>query len=81
MAGFEQLARIVIMRRAELGLTQEELARRMGGTVSTVSRIEGGQHPTSITTLKRVAEALGGRALIGLDFGTAKRPKRELVLL
>lgn len=37
LAGFEQLARIVIMRRAELGLTQEALARRMGGTV-TLSR-------------------------------------------
>lgn len=79
--GFEQLARIVIMRRAELGLSQEDLAERMGTTGSTVSRIESGQHATTAKTLKRLGEALGGHAVIGFDFGSAKRPKRELVAL
>lgn len=81
LAGFEQLARIVIMRRAELGISQEELARRMATTASVISRIESGQHATSAKTLKRLGEALGGQALIGFDFGSAKRPKRELVSL
>ncbi|MBA3380806.1 MAG: helix-turn-helix transcriptional regulator [Actinobacteria bacterium] len=81
LGGFEQLARIVIMRRAELGVSQEELARRMSTTASVISRIESGQHATSAKTLKRVGEALGGQALIGFDFGSAKRPKRELVAL
>jgi ribosome-binding protein aMBF1 (putative translation factor) len=81
LAGFEQLARIVIMRRAELGLSQEDLAERMGTTGSTVSRIESGQHATTAKTLKRLGEALGGQAVIGFDFGSAKRPKRELVSL
>lgn len=81
LAGFEQLARIVIMRRAELGLSQEDLAERMGTTGSTVSRIESGQHATTANTLKRLGEALGGHAVIGFDFGSERRPKRELVAL
>ena len=81
LACFEQLARIVVMRRAELGLSQEDLAKRMGSSVSTISRIESGQHATSAMTLKRLGEALEGRAVIEFDFGSAKRPKRELVSL
>jgi ribosome-binding protein aMBF1 (putative translation factor) len=81
LAGFEQLARIVIMRRTELGISQEELARRMSTTASVISRIESGQHTTSAKTLKRLGEALGGQAVIGFDSGSAKRPKRELVTL
>jgi ribosome-binding protein aMBF1 (putative translation factor) len=81
LAGFERLARIVILRRAELGISQEELARRMSTTASVISRIESGQHATSAKTLKRLGEALGGQALIGFEFGSAKRPKRKLVPL
>lgn len=81
LAGFEQLARIVIMRRAQLKLSQEQLAERMGTTASVISRIESGQHTTSAKTLKRLGEALGGHAVIGFDFGSATRPKRELVAL
>jgi ribosome-binding protein aMBF1 (putative translation factor) len=81
LAGFEQLARIVIMRRAQLDLSQEELAERMGTTASAISRIESGQHATSARTLKRLGEALGGHAVVGFDFGSEKRPKRELVAL
>lgn len=78
---FEQVARIVIMRRAQLGLSQQELARRVGTTASAISRIESGQHRTSIETLRRLAEALGGHAFLGFDFGTAGKPDRELIRL
>lgn len=81
LAGFEQLARIVITRRAELEISQEELARRMGTTASVVSRIKRGQHATNTRTLKRLAEALGGHALIGFEFGTRERPERAVVVL
>lgn len=79
LAGFEELARIVIMRRAKLDLSQEDLAKRMGTTASVISRIESGQHTTSAKTLKRLGEALEGKAIIGFNFGSEKRPKRELV--
>lgn len=78
---FEQLARVVIVRRAHLGLSQQDLAERMGTTASVISRIESGQHRTSTETLRRLAEALEGHALLGFDFGTPRHPEQELVRL
>ena len=69
------------MRRAALGLTQAELAARMGTTASAISRIESGQHATSPQTLKKLAGAFGARAVLGFEFGPAKRPERELIAL
>lgn len=60
MRPFEEIARVVIVRRAQLGLTQQELAGRMGTTKSVISRIESGQHRTSADTLRRLAEASTG---------------------
>ena len=69
------------MRRAALGISQTELARRMGMRPAVVSRIERGQHATNPGTLKRLAEGLGGRAVIGLEFGSEDAPQRELIVL
>jgi ribosome-binding protein aMBF1 (putative translation factor) len=81
LAPYEELARIVIMRRAALGLTQAELAARMGTTASAISRIESGQHATSSQTVKKLADAFGARAVLGFEFGSTKHPERELVVL
>jgi ribosome-binding protein aMBF1 (putative translation factor) len=81
LAPYEELARIVIMRRATLGLTQAELAARMGTTASAISRIESGQHATSAQTLKKLGDAFGARAVLGFEFGSAAKPQRELVTL
>src|SRR5664279_125749 len=81
LAPYEELARIVIMRRAALGLTQAELADRMGTTASAISRIESGQHATSAQALKKPGDAFGGRAVVGFEFGPAKHPERELIAL
>lgn len=78
---FEQLARFVIMRRAELGISQEELAKRMGTTASSISRIESGQRRTRPETLKRLAEALNGHAVIGFVFDDTKQREPDLVTL
>lgn len=79
LAPYEAIARFVIQRRAELGLTQEQLAERMGTSHSAISRIESGQHPTSVTTLQRLAEALEVRFVMGFESGPRERPVRELV--
>lgn len=71
---FEEIARIVIMRRAQLGLTQQDLAERMGTTKSAISRIESGQHRSSTDTLRRIAEALGGHASVGFNFDAVAGP-------
>jgi ribosome-binding protein aMBF1 (putative translation factor) len=81
IAPYEELARIVIMRRAALGLTQAKLAERMGTTASAISRIEGGRHATNAQTLKKLANAFGIRAVIGFEFGSAEEPERQLVTL
>lgn len=65
LAPYELLARFVIRRRGELGLTQAELAERMGTSHSAISRIESGQHSTSVETLRRLAAALETHLVVG----------------
>ena len=63
---FQDIAFSVIMRRGELGLTQEELAARMGTSKSAICRIESGQHTTTVRTLERLAAALDMQLQMGL---------------
>jgi transcriptional regulator with XRE-family HTH domain len=63
----------------DLSLTQEELATRMGTSHSAISRIESGQHKTSVQTLQRLAGALEMRFVFGFEHGPAASPVRELV--
>lgn len=81
LAPYEGIARLVIMRRAELGLTQEQLADRMGTSHSAISRIESGHHRTSVATLERLADALKVRLVLGFETGPRDAPARELVSL
>lgn len=81
LAPYEGIARLVIMRRAELGLTQLQLAERIGTSHSAISRIESGQHRTSVATLERLAQALEARFVMGFESGSSEAPVRELVSL
>ncbi|HUB36292.1 MAG TPA: helix-turn-helix transcriptional regulator [Solirubrobacteraceae bacterium] len=81
LAPFEQIARIAIMRRGRLGLSQQQVAKRMGTTTSVISRIESGQHRTGTETLRRLAEALEGHAVLGFEFNADGVMERELVAL
>lgn len=79
---YQEIARIAILRRTDLDLTQEEIAQRMGTTKSVVSRIESGRHPTSLNSLKRLAEALEMQLVVGFEASPsngAKHKKRELI--
>lgn len=78
---YEGIARFVITRRAELGLTQEQLAERMGTSHSAISRIETGQHRTSVATLERLAQALEVRFVMGFEKGSREASARERVSL
>lgn len=53
------LARAMIEARIKAGITQEELARRMHTTQSTVAHLESGKANPSTKTLKRIAKATG----------------------
>jgi DNA-binding XRE family transcriptional regulator len=65
----------------ELGLTQEQLAERMGTSHSAISRVESGQHRASVATLERLAQALEVRFVMGFETGSREAPVRELVSL
>ena len=65
LAPYEALARIVIRRRGQLELSQAELAQRMGTSHSAISRIESGQHRTTVQTLGRLAQALETHLVVG----------------
>jgi len=60
------LARELIAARVRAGLTQAELAARMGTTQSVVARLESGSQLPSVKTLLRFAKATGARPVIKL---------------
>jgi transcriptional regulator with XRE-family HTH domain len=60
----------VLKARKRAGLTQAEIAARMGTKASAIARIEAGggskRHSPSIATLRRYAEAVGCKLKIEL---------------
>ena len=54
--------------RAAAGVTQEELAKRIGTTQSAIARLESGKgkHSPSLATLQKYARALGCRLEVHL---------------
>jgi len=58
----------VLKARAASGLTQAELAARVGTTQSAIARLESGtpKHSPSIVTLQRYARAMGYRVEVKL---------------
>ena len=59
--GYEQFKIGVMLREARVsaGLTQEELARRIGTKKTAISRIENHAEDVKLSTLKKTASALG----------------------
>ncbi len=64
--GFAEMARrrrelteTLVARRVELGLSQTEVAARMGTSQSAVARLESGTADLRLSTLERYAAALG----------------------
>ena len=61
------LVRALIEARARAGLTQEEVAQRMGTTQAVIARLEGGRVQPSTRTLDRFAKATGTRLKISFE--------------
>ena len=62
-----ELARALITARANAGLTQAELAKRMKTTQSVVARFESGRVHLSTRTLVKIAQATGTRLKISFE--------------
>jgi DNA-binding XRE family transcriptional regulator len=60
------LAHELIAARSRAGLTQDELAKRMGTTQSAIARLESGARMPSVTTLLKFAQATRSRPIIKL---------------
>ena len=70
--GFERerknlrLGRRIFLIRQKAGLTQAELARRIGTRQSNISRLEQGDYNFTIGMLEKIAKALGSDLKIEL---------------
>ena len=60
------MARELIAARARAGLTQADVAERMGTTQSVIARLEGGKAAPSMRSVQRYAQAVGCRAVVRL---------------
>lgn len=61
------LASAVIGARAHAGLTQGELAERMGTSQSAIARLESGRSRPSTTTLAKLAAATGTKLRVRFE--------------
>ena len=68
------LVRRLVSKRQALGLSQTEVAARMGTSQSAVARLERGDGDVRLSTLDRYAGALGDQVGFGL---TTRQPSSE----
>ncbi len=62
-----QVGRMIRNARKELGLTQEQLARKAGTSKHYISRIENEKSGIELMTLKKIVEGLGKRLQISIE--------------
>jgi transcriptional regulator with XRE-family HTH domain len=70
-----KFARTLRAARSRAGLTQEELATRLGSTQSYISRVERGQSNLRFSRLADIANALGCTVSITLRRASAAPSK------
>ena len=58
---------LVISTRSAANLTQKQLAQRSGVSQLNISKIENGNYQPSLSTLKRIAGALGKRLVVSFE--------------
>ena len=58
---------LVISARNAANLTQKQLAQRSGVSQANISKIENGNYHPSLSTLKRIADALGKRLVVRFE--------------
>ena len=61
------IIRAEIESRKAIGMTQKELAERMGTAQANISRFESGNYNPSLAFLQKMAESLGKNLKISFD--------------
>ena len=61
------LAEQIIKKRLELGMTQSQLAKKIGTKQSAVARLESGSYNPSMAFLQKTAQALNANWLIKIS--------------
>ncbi len=61
-----EIARSLIEARTKAGLTQAQVAKRMGTTQSVIARIESASRMPSMKSIVRYAAAVGARPVLQL---------------
>jgi len=62
-----KLVQMIIEKRIKQGLTQAELAKKIGTKQSAISRLERGDYNPTVDFLKNLAEALGAELHISFS--------------
>ena len=75
-AAYREIAWLLIRYRMDHGLTQEQLAARVGISAAQIARIERGRQRTSLDTLLRIARALDLSVELAFEH-TARDGRRE----
>ncbi|HEY1485547.1 MAG TPA: helix-turn-helix domain-containing protein [Micromonosporaceae bacterium] len=74
LPGFREIAQRALLddlvaRRRELGISQGEVAARMGTSQPAVARLEAGGVDARLSTLQRYAAALEVKIQFGISYG------------
>ena len=56
----------ILRKRLEKGLSQKQLAEKIGTKQSAISRLEGGNSNPSVAFLEKISKALGSKLQISL---------------
>ena len=73
-----ELARSIIQRRLEKGLSQRQLAERADTKQPVISRLESGNSTPSLSLLQRVARALDADVVVRIEEQSAPRKTRRV---
>ncbi len=57
----------LIKARTKMGLTQAELAKKVGTKQSAIARVESGNANPSVSFLEKLAQALGSKLIIQIQ--------------
>lgn len=73
-----EIGALVVQRRRQAGLSQRELAERIGTTQPAISKIEAGRTLPRLDLLDRIARATGGPITLTIGQDRVRPSRREL---